>query len=174
MRKLCLTAIYIPLLWLISSPSFDSLLAGCDTGLSETNRFGVVSHLSWAFFYSPEDIDRALTMMNDAGIGWVRLNWSWKDIEPERGEFNFSRFDLVAQMAAEHGIHLLAILTAMGPLSTDMYLPSLPAIGQAFATDAGQVQLFVTTPPSVLGHVKQGKLRAIAIARRPYQSCFGR
>ena len=36
---------------------------------------------------------------------------------------------------------LLAILTAMGPLSTDMYLPSLPAIGRAFATDAGQVQL---------------------------------
>jgi DHA1 family bicyclomycin/chloramphenicol resistance-like MFS transporter len=38
-------------------------------------------------------------------------------------------------------VMLLAILTAMGPLSTDMYLPSLPAIGRAFATDAGQVQL---------------------------------
>ena len=36
---------------------------------------------------------------------------------------------------------LLAILTAMGPLSTDMYLPPLPAIAAAFATDAGQVQL---------------------------------
>jgi DHA1 family bicyclomycin/chloramphenicol resistance-like MFS transporter len=38
-------------------------------------------------------------------------------------------------------VMLLAILTAMGPLSTDMYLPSLPAIAAAFATDAGQVQL---------------------------------
>lgn len=38
-------------------------------------------------------------------------------------------------------ILVLALLTAMGPLSTDMYLPSLPAIGAAFATDAGQVQL---------------------------------
>ena len=38
-------------------------------------------------------------------------------------------------------VMLLAILTAVGPLSTDMYLASLPAIGRAFATDAGQVQL---------------------------------
>jgi MFS transporter, DHA1 family, multidrug resistance protein len=38
-------------------------------------------------------------------------------------------------------ILVLALLTAMGPLSTDMYLPSLPAIAGAFATDAGQVQL---------------------------------
>lgn len=38
-------------------------------------------------------------------------------------------------------IVVLALLTSMGPLSTDMYLPSLPAIASAFATDAGQVQL---------------------------------
>jgi DHA1 family bicyclomycin/chloramphenicol resistance-like MFS transporter len=38
-------------------------------------------------------------------------------------------------------ILVLALLTAMGPLSTDMYLPSLPAIASAFATDAGNVQL---------------------------------
>ena len=29
---------------------------------------------------------------------------------------------------------------------------------------AGQVQLFITTPPSVLGHVQSGKLKALAIA----------
>jgi DHA1 family bicyclomycin/chloramphenicol resistance-like MFS transporter len=38
-------------------------------------------------------------------------------------------------------IVVLALLTAMGPLSTDMYLPSLPAIASAYATDAGEVQL---------------------------------
>jgi len=36
---------------------------------------------------------------------------------------------------------VLALLTSMGPLSTDMYLASLPAIGRHFSTDAGQVQL---------------------------------
>jgi DHA1 family bicyclomycin/chloramphenicol resistance-like MFS transporter len=36
---------------------------------------------------------------------------------------------------------LLASLTGLGPLSTDLYLPSLPAIARAFSTDAATVQL---------------------------------
>ena len=36
---------------------------------------------------------------------------------------------------------LLACLTAMGPLSTDMYLPSLPTISLALRADPAQVQL---------------------------------
>jgi DHA1 family bicyclomycin/chloramphenicol resistance-like MFS transporter len=35
----------------------------------------------------------------------------------------------------------LAALTALGPLSTDMYLPSLPAIQRAFDADTGAVQM---------------------------------
>ncbi|MBX3489877.1 multidrug effflux MFS transporter [Parvibaculum sp.] len=35
----------------------------------------------------------------------------------------------------------LGALTAVGPLSTDMYLPSLPAIALAFAADTGATQL---------------------------------
>lgn len=36
---------------------------------------------------------------------------------------------------------LLALLIALGPLSTDMYLPSLPAIGQVLGADTAAVQL---------------------------------
>src|SRR3546814_4124012 len=35
----------------------------------------------------------------------------------------------------------LSALTALGPLSTDMYLPSLPAIQHAFGADTGAVQM---------------------------------
>ncbi len=38
-------------------------------------------------------------------------------------------------------LFLLAALTALGPLSTDMYLPSLPALTAEFAADVGRVQL---------------------------------
>ncbi len=38
-------------------------------------------------------------------------------------------------------ILLLALLTAVGPISTDMYLPSLPAIGVAFGVNNSLVQL---------------------------------
>jgi DHA1 family bicyclomycin/chloramphenicol resistance-like MFS transporter len=36
---------------------------------------------------------------------------------------------------------LLALLTALGPLSTDMYLPSLPAIARVLGASAAEVQL---------------------------------
>ncbi|MBP5859074.1 multidrug effflux MFS transporter [Marivibrio halodurans] len=36
---------------------------------------------------------------------------------------------------------LLVMLTALGPLSTDLYLPSLPAMRQSFATDVPTIQL---------------------------------
>jgi DHA1 family bicyclomycin/chloramphenicol resistance-like MFS transporter len=40
---------------------------------------------------------------------------------------------------------LLSFLTALGPLSMDMYLPSLPAIGQALAAPTAQVQLTISS-----------------------------
>jgi DHA1 family bicyclomycin/chloramphenicol resistance-like MFS transporter len=36
---------------------------------------------------------------------------------------------------------LLAALTALAPLSTDLYLPTLPDIGRAFGVSPSQVQL---------------------------------
>jgi DHA1 family bicyclomycin/chloramphenicol resistance-like MFS transporter len=39
---------------------------------------------------------------------------------------------------------LLAALTAIGPLSTDMYLPSLPDIARGLATSTAQVQLTIS------------------------------
>jgi DHA1 family bicyclomycin/chloramphenicol resistance-like MFS transporter len=36
---------------------------------------------------------------------------------------------------------LLTTLVALGPLSTDLYLPSLPTLATVFATDAARVQL---------------------------------
>ena len=40
---------------------------------------------------------------------------------------------------------LLALLTGLGPLSMDMYLPSLPAIGQALNATTAQTQLTIST-----------------------------
>jgi DHA1 family bicyclomycin/chloramphenicol resistance-like MFS transporter len=40
---------------------------------------------------------------------------------------------------------LLAALSAVGPLTTDMYLPSLPAIARALGTSTAQVQLTISS-----------------------------
>jgi hypothetical protein len=106
MRRFCF---FLCLFAFASTSNHGSL---CEASNAE-NRFGVVEHLTWRFLYSPDQIDQALTMMADAGIGWVRLNWSWKDLQPEAGPFHFEQFDLAAERAAEHQINLLPILTAV-------------------------------------------------------------
>ena len=40
---------------------------------------------------------------------------------------------------------LLSLLTGLGPLSMDMYLPSLPAIGEALHASTAQVQLTISS-----------------------------
>jgi len=85
--------------------------SSCDSPAE--NRFGVVEQLTWRFLYSAENMPTALDMMRAAGIGWVRVNWSWKDMQPQQGAFDFSQFDLVAQMAADYDIQLLPILVAV-------------------------------------------------------------
>ena len=48
------------------------------------------------------------------------------------------------QAAHRRFILSLGVIIALGPLSIDMYLPSLPAIGQALAADAASVQMSVS------------------------------
>jgi DHA1 family bicyclomycin/chloramphenicol resistance-like MFS transporter len=55
---------------------------------------------------------------------------------------------------------LLGFLTAVGPLSTDMYLPGMPAIEASFATPAGASQITLATWlfGLALGQIAQGTL----------------
>src|SRR5215510_13084971 len=55
---------------------------------SANSRFGVNEVLGWPGLYPPERLERALDMMADAGIGWVRVNWAWKDVQPKNGPFD--------------------------------------------------------------------------------------
>ena len=55
---------------------------------------------------------------------------------------------------------LLGVLTAVGPLSTDMYLPAFPAIEAAMGTPAGSAQITLATwfAGLAVGQITQGTL----------------
>lgn len=74
----------------------------------------------------------------------------------------------VTQTAPLAFIVLLGVLSAAGPLSTDMYLPSLPALSQTFNAGVGQTQLTLSSflIGFALGQVISGPL-ADRFGRRP-------
>lgn len=71
---------------------------------------------------------------------------------------------------------LLGMLTAFGPFVTDMYLPSLPAMGDYFNTTSSMVQLGLTTSMIGLavGQVLFGPLSDRYGRRMPCLFCFRR
>ena len=61
------------------------------------NPFGVLEFLHWNHSWnnykypSLKELESAVTLMKEAGAGWVRFDFLWEDIEPKQGEFNFSK-----------------------------------------------------------------------------------
>ena len=79
--------------------AFASVYAG--------SRFGVCAHLNrWEF---PE-LGRELDMIRDAGIGFVRTDMDWGQVQPDENSWDFSRWDAVIGEAQKRGIEILPIL----------------------------------------------------------------
>jgi len=98
--------------FLISVTTVMSAQTACATSTGQS-RFGVVEPLGWTGLYPRDRLARALDLMVQAGVKWVRLNWAWKDMQPQPGPFDYSQYDRIAQMAAEHGIEVVPILFAV-------------------------------------------------------------
>jgi endo-1,4-beta-mannosidase len=94
-------------------PTENSLLAVCRAD-SERNRFGVNEVLGWPGLYTPDRLESSLSLMEQAGIGWVRVTWAWKDMQPQAGDpFDFAHLDAVAASAAAHHVQIVPILLAV-------------------------------------------------------------
>lgn len=51
-------------------------------------------------------LDQAVTL----GVGWVRVGFSWKQIEPQPGQWDYSLPDTIVAQAQSHHLHLLVVL----------------------------------------------------------------
>ena len=80
------------------------------------NPFGVLEFLHWnhvwnSYKYSSKrDLEKSISLMQEAGVGWVRVDFLWGDIEPLEGEFDFAKYDNIVQRLRTKGIHILGIL----------------------------------------------------------------
>ena len=77
------------------------------------DRFGVASsHLK---LWDAATMERELDAAAGAGIGWVRCDFAWSDLEPVEDDWNFTGSDMAVAKAEEHGVEILGILAASPP-----------------------------------------------------------
>ncbi|MDD5155910.1 MAG: family 1 glycosylhydrolase [Candidatus Omnitrophica bacterium] len=83
--------------------------------------FGVLEFLHWnhpwnSFKYPDRDSwGKAVALMKDAGIGFVRMDFLWEDIEPARGEFQFEKYDNIVELLAKNNIKIVGLLNYSAP-----------------------------------------------------------
>lgn len=80
------------------------------------NPFGVLDFLHWNHSWNsnhyPDEasVRKTARLLAGAGIGTVRFDFLWQDIEPSPGEFDFSKYDMIVKVLRENGIAVLGIL----------------------------------------------------------------
>ena len=80
------------------------------------NPFGVLEFLHWSHPWNNNkyskrvDLEKTISLMQSAGVGWVRTDFLWGDIEPKKGEFDFAKYDRIVELLKSKGIHILGIL----------------------------------------------------------------
>lgn len=78
--------------------------------------YGVLDFLiwnhEWNYYHydTRKKIERAVDMMKDAGIGIIRMDFLWYDIEPSPDEFDFAKYDMIVDIVRKRGISVLGIL----------------------------------------------------------------
>jgi len=78
------------------------------------NPYGICTHQT-----TPE----ALRVIKEAGIGWIRIDMNWRDIEPrERGRFAWGAIDSVVQLAREHQLKIYATVGGTPEWAADPHI----------------------------------------------------
>jgi hypothetical protein len=77
--------------------------------------FGVLDFLPWNHewnhrHYPPEKVEKAADLMKEAGIGWVRMDFLWNDLEPAPGRFEWAKYDALVDALARRKLRVLGIL----------------------------------------------------------------
>jgi len=55
--------------------------------------------------------EKTLAMAQAAGIGWIKQEFSWEEIEPQhKGEFDWAKYDLIVDLAERYGLQIIARL----------------------------------------------------------------
>ncbi len=92
-------------------PSYSAELDSRDS----KSPFGVLEFLPWdhewnGHHYSPEKVEKAVALMKEAGIGWIRMDFLWDDVEPSEDQWKFEKYDRIVELLSKNEIKILGLL----------------------------------------------------------------
>jgi len=95
----------------------DAKSVFCQTDSRDSiSPYGVLDFLiwdhEWNYYHydTMRKIEQSADLMKEAGIGFVRIDFLWADIEPMPEEFDFEKYDMVIDIIRKRGISVLGIL----------------------------------------------------------------
>ena len=117
-------SIPIPLSWAAPEPGFYRIRVKADgESVAETtlgvlspaessrtdrpSQFGTVAHLK---HMTDAERTKMFELISLCGIGWVREGFLWHELEPERGQWHWVRYDDIVDRAGKLGISVLPVL----------------------------------------------------------------
>jgi hypothetical protein len=106
--------------FIVISFSFCLFFAPLRGMSQEASPFGVCMHIGGGgeeYNQMPEN----LRMVHDAGIRWVRADFSWSSVESTQGTWNFDELDRVVAETQKQGLHILAPLLYDVPWANPAY-----------------------------------------------------
>ncbi|MDR2764173.1 MAG: beta-galactosidase [Tannerella sp.] len=74
----------------------------------EASPFGICAHLQSGEEH--QQMPRNLRMISEAGIRWLRVDFSWAGIESPQGNWQYEHIDRVVRETEENGLHILPLL----------------------------------------------------------------
>ena len=128
--------------------------------------FGVLEFLNWNHgwnnhnFANDESLIKAIALMKEAGVSWLRMDFSWEDIEPQKGKFNFDKYDHIVELVSKAGIKILGLLSY-----------SASWAGESWNSPPYKNEDFADYAAAVVGHFK-GKVDYWEIWNEPDQKVY--
>ncbi len=84
--------------------------------IEDGNPFGVLEFLNWNHSWNnykyPDmaALKKSVSLMKKAGVGWVRMDFLWQDIESKKGDFDFKNYDRIVDLLNSNNIRILGLL----------------------------------------------------------------
>jgi O-antigen ligase len=79
-----------------------------DLSMPSDNLYGV--NVSLQQYATDQDLQQALRLLQSAGFGWLRQQFSWDEIEPQPGEYDWAPWDHIVSATKRQDLQLIAVL----------------------------------------------------------------